>query len=205
MRETLFDFNVGYIGAGVLALGFLGLGALVMFGTGETPSKIGPQFISQFIRLYTDTLGGWSRYFITAAAFTCMLSTTLTCFDGYTRTVHETLCLVTNRKNKLREDVLYLVIMGVFFVATLLIIQGMAIVFTPVVMTAMITAFLTAPIVAFMTLRVIRGSNVPSSAKPSRFLHVLAIVGLVFLTGFALLFIYSQLAKCFGWYMGSSG
>ena len=202
MRETLFDFNVGYIGAGVLALAFLGLGALVIFGTGEKISPSGAVFISQFIELYTDTLGEWSRYFIASAAFTCMFSTTLTCFDGYTRTVHGTFCLATKRKNALREDVLYWIIMAGFFVMTLVIVQGIislkSIVLTPLTMTAMITAFLTAPIVGFMTYRVIRGKNVPPQARPNRLLHALAISGLIFLTGFALLFIYSQLAEYFG-------
>jgi Mn2+/Fe2+ NRAMP family transporter len=30
LRESLIDFNIGYIGAALLALGFLSLGALVM-------------------------------------------------------------------------------------------------------------------------------------------------------------------------------
>ncbi len=209
MRETLFDFNVGYIGAAILALAFLGLGALVMFGTGESPAESGAKFISQFIELYTDTLGNWSRYFIASAAFTCMFSTTLTCFDGYTRTVHGTLCLATNRKNALREDFLYWVIMAVFFVTTIVIVQGIislkSTVLTPLVTTAMLTAFLTAPIVAWMTYRVIKGKNVPEKSRPTRLLHILAVCGLIFLFGFTLLFIYSQLAEAFGWPIGRIG
>ncbi len=209
MRETLFDFNVGYIGAAVLAVAFLGLGAMVMCGTGEKPSELGAVFISQFIELYTDTLGSWSRYFIASAAFTCMFSTTLTCFDGYTRTVHGTFCLAANRKNALREDIVYWLIMGGFFITTIVIVQGIiswkAAVLTPLITTAMITAFLTAPIVAFITYRVIRGRNVPAHARPSRVLGVLALAGLIFLTGFALLFVYSQLAAKFGWPLGQGG
>ncbi|MEL0299172.1 MAG: Nramp family divalent metal transporter, partial [Flavobacteriaceae bacterium] len=36
LKASLFDFNVGYIATVVLGLCFIGLGALVMFGSGET-------------------------------------------------------------------------------------------------------------------------------------------------------------------------
>ena len=36
LREALFDFNLGYFGSLITAVMFLSLGALVMFGTGET-------------------------------------------------------------------------------------------------------------------------------------------------------------------------
>ncbi|RKY25946.1 MAG: divalent metal cation transporter [Planctomycetota bacterium] len=209
MRETMVDFHTGYIGAAVLAVAFLGLGAIVMFDSGQTPAASGAKFITQFINLYTDTLGQWSRYFIAAAAFTCMFSTTLTCFDGYTRTVHDAFCLAVGRKNAIREDVLYWVVMGVFFASAIAIILGIilleALVLVPLITTAMLTAFLTAPIVAWLTWRVIRGRNVPSKDKPRRAMRLLARAGIIFLTGFAILFIYSQLAEKLGWPMGKIG
>ena len=36
LKESLIDFNIGYIGAVLFALGFLVLGAQVMYGTGES-------------------------------------------------------------------------------------------------------------------------------------------------------------------------
>ena len=35
-KSALFDFNIGYIGTVILGLGFMLLGCLIMFGTGET-------------------------------------------------------------------------------------------------------------------------------------------------------------------------
>ena len=53
MKEVLFDFNFGYILTGILAIAFLLLGALVMYGSGQTFSNSGIQFSEQLISLYT--------------------------------------------------------------------------------------------------------------------------------------------------------
>ena len=49
-----FDFNVGYIITIFLGLSFLGLGAYVMYGSGEKFSESGAVFASQLINLYTS-------------------------------------------------------------------------------------------------------------------------------------------------------
>jgi Mn2+/Fe2+ NRAMP family transporter len=47
LKESLLDFRIGYIGTAFLALGFLTLGALVMFGSGEQLSSVGCIFAEQ--------------------------------------------------------------------------------------------------------------------------------------------------------------
>ncbi|MEE9190246.1 MAG: divalent metal cation transporter, partial [Candidatus Neomarinimicrobiota bacterium] len=61
LRESLFDFKLGYFGTALLALGFLTLGALVMHGTGEQLAPDGAGFANQIIDIYVRTLGEWSR------------------------------------------------------------------------------------------------------------------------------------------------
>jgi Mn2+/Fe2+ NRAMP family transporter len=53
IKQSLFDFNIGYIGTTFLALFFLALGALVMYNSGETFSDKGGAFAAQLINLYT--------------------------------------------------------------------------------------------------------------------------------------------------------
>ncbi|MFT5908296.1 MAG: Mn2+/Fe2+ NRAMP family transporter, partial [Saprospiraceae bacterium] len=48
-KQVLFDFNVGYVMTCILALGFLALGALVMFDSGESFSNKGGVFANQLI------------------------------------------------------------------------------------------------------------------------------------------------------------
>ena len=85
LREVLIDFKIGYFGTAFLAMGFLTLGALVLFGTGEELSPKGVVFAEQLISIYTRSIGPWAYYIIAIAALTTMFSTTLTCLDAYPR------------------------------------------------------------------------------------------------------------------------
>ena len=44
LKEALIDFHLGYVGTTIMAIFFVGLGALVMFGTGEEFSNSGVVF-----------------------------------------------------------------------------------------------------------------------------------------------------------------
>ena len=192
MAEASFDFNFGYIFSAVLALVFLGLGTLVMFGTGEVPAPQGATFAQQFVALYTNTLGNWSHYFITAAAFSCMFSTALTVFDGYARAVHSSFCAVFRRPKAYREDKFYWALMISFFAFTLVITGCLMRTMGGLLDFATIVAFLTAPILAIINHRVVCADFMPAKAKPPRWLWLLSILGIVFLTGFSLLYIASR-------------
>ncbi|MGK0429843.1 MAG: Mn2+/Fe2+ NRAMP family transporter, partial [Psychroserpens sp.] len=60
VKSTLFDFNVGYFTTVILGLGFLSLGALVMFESDEVFSGKAGEFSNQLISIYTNSLGDWS-------------------------------------------------------------------------------------------------------------------------------------------------
>lgn len=190
--EALFDFNMGYAGTFILALAFLSLGALVMFGTGETPEAKGIAFAHQLIRLYTRIFGNWSTYFIAVAAFTCMFSTALTTLDGYTRTIHSSLCLVFKRENVHREDKFYWIIMAVFFCTTLLIVGLFMRTMGSLINFATTMAFLTAPLVAFLNFRLILSPHMPRDKRPPLWMLVLSWLGMFFLLGFAGVYLWSR-------------
>lgn len=189
LRETLIDFNIGYIGTAVLALAFLSLGALVMFGTGEQPESAGAAFSRQLVNLYTRTLGPWSAVFIAVAAFTTIFSTTLTCFDAYTRSVHASVQLALGRTKVTREDTLHWVLMGSFVLVTLIIVQFFMTTMAQLLNTATIVAFLTAPILAVINFVLITGPLTPAEYRPPLWLRLLSIAGIIFLVGFTLLYV----------------
>ena len=56
-KETLFDFHLGYWSTVAMALLFLSLGALIMYGTGESFSSSAVTFTGQVVSLYTKALG----------------------------------------------------------------------------------------------------------------------------------------------------
>ncbi|MFC0323735.1 NRAMP family divalent metal transporter [Gallibacterium melopsittaci] len=189
-RDGIFDFNVGYIGTAILALVFLALGALVQYGSGVPVEMVGGKYVAQLIGMYSSTIGEWARGLIALIAFLCMFGTTLTVIDGYSRTNVESLRLLLHKKG---TRAAYLNIS--FILATL---SGAMIIFFfnnalgPMLKFAMIASFVTTPIFATLNmLLTLRGR----SHQVKGGLYWLSLIGLLYLTAFALFFIVYQL----GW------
>ncbi|MCD4833755.1 MAG: divalent metal cation transporter [Bacteroidales bacterium] len=192
VKESLFDFNVGYIGTAVLSLGFLSLGALVMYGSGETFSSNGTTFAGQLISLFTSNLGTWAYILIAIAALTTMSSTTLTCLDAYPRVLKPATELLFPKLKKNDDDNwnwLSWFWLGTLLLGTLLIIafflKGMSL----LVDLATTLSFLTAPILGYLNFKVVTGKNVPLEHQPKTWLKILSWIGLIVLTGFSIYYI----------------
>ena len=99
-KSSLFDFNVGYIGTVILGIAFMSLGYLVMFGGDTSFSSSASLFSNQLIEMYTSSLGEWSYYIIGIAAFTTMLSTSITTLDASPRSMSRTIKLLINKDFK---------------------------------------------------------------------------------------------------------
>ena len=59
LKETLFEFNFGYIISALLSICFLSMGAFLLFGTDNNISKESHLFANQVINLYTNVFGKW--------------------------------------------------------------------------------------------------------------------------------------------------
>lgn len=190
LREALFDFNLGYFGTAVLSLCFLTLGALVMYGRGESFSPAGAVFAGQLINLYTGALGEWSRPIIAIAAFTTMLSTTLTVTDAFPRVLRRSSELVFPGKfNQDNSQWLYWAWMAVVVLGALTMIGFFLHGMTQLVDLATTLSFLTAPILAYINYRVVTGDWVPEAARPKPWLRIFSWVAIIFLAGFSLFFL----------------
>ncbi|MDG1911383.1 MAG: Nramp family divalent metal transporter [Flavobacteriaceae bacterium] len=187
LKESLFDFNVGYISTVILALCFLGLGALVMFGTGVEFSNQGGIFAGQLIQLYTSSLGDAAYGIIGIAAFTTMLSTTLTTLDASPRAMSKTIQLLFNQ-----EGTQYYT----FWLLILAIGTGCIFIFLlsemgQLVRIATVLSFITAPLYAFLNYRLVISNQMPKKHQPKRGLRLLSVMGLLFLSGFTLFYLFS--------------
>ena len=188
LREALFDFNLGYAGSLLMALMFLSLGALVMFGTGEKPAGGAGNFAAQFVGMYTNALGAWSRPVIVAAAFITMLSTMLTVLDGYPRVLNAGCRLAwpsTERFARAPYWLFMIVMMG----GALVIFRFFTSHMRTLVDFAATLAFVSAPLFAYLNLRVISSGDLPAEMAPPKWLRVLSWAGLLFLTCFSILFL----------------
>jgi Mn2+/Fe2+ NRAMP family transporter len=188
LREALFDFNLGYIGSLVTALMFLTLGALVMFGSGATIADKAVPFADQFVRMYTNALGTWSRPIVLTAAFITMLSTTLTVLDGYPRVLTAGCQVVRPGMVKLGKAP-YWAFMVLMMAGALLIYEFLTSRMLALVDFATTLAFVSAPLFAYLNCRAISTARLKGEAAPPTWLRVLSWLGLVFLTGFSILFL----------------
>jgi len=190
------DFRIGYIGAVVLAVAFMLLGALVMHGGNTELAGSAVGFSTQLITMYTDALGAWARPLIAFAALATMMSTTLAVADAYPRALRAVLELREPNPdaNRRRHRARYLLGMVVTMLGAWLIIALFGRHFTLLIDFTTTVAFLTAPIVAWLNLRLLTGKHTPPEARPGPWLCWTAWAGLVFLTLFSLVWVGWRIA-----------
>lgn len=186
--QATFDFNVGYIATTVLAIGFLSLGALVMFNSGEEFSSNGTTFANQLIAMYTATLGDWSKIIIGVAALTTMFSTTLTTLDASPRVMKSSTEILTGKKWKNG----YLFWLLVLVVGTLSIFFFFISEMGLLIRIATILSFLTAPFYALISFVLITGRHTPKEYRPSLFMRILSVIGIAVLIGFGIWYLIAS-------------
>ncbi len=194
LKQALGDFNLGYIGAAVLAIGFLSLGAFIMYGSGEQLSPKGDVFAEQLINMYTKSIGTWAYPLIAIAALTTMFSTTLTCLDAYPRVLRMSTILLVKSYVKLDkfETRLYWMWLLIVVFGSVSLIWYLSGTMRFMVDLATTISFVTAPVLAVLNYIVISGKDVPAYARPKTWLRIYAWLGIIFLTAFSLFYIFYQ-------------
>ena len=180
-KSALFDFNVGYISTVFLGLCFVALGAFVMFGSGQTFSNNGSVFANQLIKLYTSNLGENVKIFISVAAFTTMLSTTITCLDASPRAMSQTLKLLNYKKISGYNTWILII-----SIVTMIIFVFFESEMGTLIKIATILSFITAPIYAIMNYSLVNSAHMPKKFKLSKSMKFYSISGIIFLTIFSI-------------------
>jgi len=181
-KSALLDFNIGYISTIILGIGFVLLGTLVMYNSGETFSNKAGIFSNQLIQMYTNSLGNWSYIIIGIAAFTTMFSTTLTTLDASPRAMHKTTELLRN--TPVKQGYLFWILLLVF--GTIIIFFFFLSEMGRLIKIATILSFITAPFYAIINYILISGKHTPKLWRPTKSLHFLSFLGIVFLIGFSI-------------------
>lgn len=193
-KEVVIDFSIGYVITTILACLFLALGALTLFETGAEIPKSGIQFSKQFIELYTSSIGEFAKPIIIVAAFFTMLSTTLTCLDGYPRSLATSFLLLkeassttcpVNKKN-------YTLMLSIYTLAASLVLLLFVKNLMSLLSFAATVAFLSSPILAWINLKVMTGSNVPLKHQPATWIKIISYMGILFFTIISFIFIYNK-------------
>ena len=187
-KESIFDFNVGYLATVILGICFVSLGALVMYNSGISFSNSGGVFAGQLIELYTSNLGDSFYLIISICAFTTMLSTTITCLDASPRTMSRATQLLTKNNDKNY----YFHWISALAIGTMLIFYFLLSEMGALVELATVLSFITAPFYAILNYKLIMSDNMPKSHKPSKNMRILSIIGIFFLSFFALGYILTR-------------
>jgi len=191
LATSMFDFNIGYWGTAFLALCFVALGAFMLHNTGVELSPSAVVFSGQIIDAYANSLGAWAKPIISIAAFTTMFSTTISVMDGITRVMVPTShYLFSSTEIKTESKKSYIIWLVVLALGALLLVKNFASNMKQMVDFATSISFLTAPILAYLNVRVMGSSDIAEQFKPSKFTVAVSYIGLVILTGFSLVYIY---------------
>jgi len=182
LSDGLFDFNLGYAVAVILAVAFLALGALLQHGTEQEIQMAGAAFAQQLVAMYSATIGEWARLFIAFIAFMCMFGTTLAVLDGYARTLNESFHLLRGKGHPHKHWTLtaWVLAQAAAGMAIILFFQTAL---SPMLTFAMTLAFLTTPFFAWLNFSLVRGKGISAG------MNLLAWIGMVYLTAFSVLYL----------------
>ncbi|WP_205804398.1 divalent metal cation transporter [Methanolobus halotolerans] len=193
-RETSIDFYLGYVMAVLMAVAFVALGKLIMFGSGYEFASGGIGFSQQLISLYSANIGEWSKPLILTAAFITMFSTTITCIDGYPRSLAASCTLVSDSCSRRFKPIFQFWIVLSVIIASLIVMYFVNNLLQLLSFAAIIS-FVTSPILAYINYKVMNGSNVPAEERPGMVLRILSWTGLLFFLVMTLGFIYVQFIR----------
>jgi len=188
-KTRLFDFNIGYFTTIILGVGFISLGALVMFNSGEIFSNKGSIFTNQLLDLYNKSLGNKFGFIVAIAAFTTMFSTTLTTMDASPRAMAKT-CSLLFSKSKLTS---YLFWIAILALGTLLILNLLLSEMGVFIKIATILSFLTAPFYAVINYKLITSVHTPKEFHPDFKLKLLSCISIILLFAFSIWYITTLL------------
>lgn len=173
LKESLFDFRLGYTITVILAVLFLVIGAFSVYGTGSTLDGNTTSFSSKLIHVFTSNIGEWSYPMIAITAFGTIYGTLITAWDAFSRSFVRTLRVLkfkTIEKNMEQDG--FLRQMHMFFIPIIglggfLLFYFFAESMIKILEFATIMSFLTAPFIAFLNLRAIQSAEVPLSHRPN--------------------------------------
>ena len=185
IKNSIFDFNLGYFGTAVLGICFIGIGYFTIYHSTESLSNSASIFSNQLINLYTSSLGDWSYYLIAIAAFSTMLSTTITAFDASPRAMAVTTELIFDKKIKH----IYIIWLMILCFGTITIFFIFSSQMGMLIKIATILSFLTAPFYAITNYILITSNKTPKEFRPSKLMHLLSVLGIIYLVGFSVFFL----------------
>jgi len=192
LKESLNEFNTGYLITSILAIFFLIIGWFTLYGTNTQLSGNAITFADQVVQIFTTHIGSWAYLFIAISAFATMFSTCMTAHDAVTRVSIDIIDLlapkahIQGKKSFFALGVLTLAIVNFIVIAAFSANMG------TLVALATFVSFVVAPIIGYMNLKNVMSNDIPLEYRPKKWLQILTYAGIVFLSFFSIYYFYIE-------------
>jgi Mn2+/Fe2+ NRAMP family transporter len=185
LKEALQEFNSGYYMTALLAVFFLIIGWMTLYGTNTALSGNAVVFADQVVQLFTTHIGEWAYIFIAISAFATMFSTCMTAHDAISRVCIDIISLLSPKKKDLSGREYYA--LGILFLAVInyLVVTVFSANMGLLVSLATFISFVLAPIVGYLNLKNVMSVDLPEALRPGKGLQFLTYAGILFLSLFA--------------------
>lgn len=190
LQESLQEFNIGYIMTAVLAVFFLAIGCMTLYGTGTELSGNAVTFADQVVNLFTTHIGPWAYIFIAVSAFATMFSTCMTAHDAVTRVALDIIDLLNPKVKMTGKRGYYATGIIVLALVNFVVVTAFAANMGQLVALATFVSFVVAPIIGYMNLKNVMSEDLPNKHHPKRALQILTYAGIIFLAVFSLLYFW---------------
>lgn len=193
LKEALTEFNVGYVMTAVLAVFFLIIGWMTVYGSATILSDSAVVFADQLVQLFTDSIGSWAYIIIAIAAFSTMFSTCLTAHDAVSRVCVDIAQLLSPKIKASFKKHLFsftVVALAVINLVVILVFEGNM---GTLVALATFISFVVAPIIGYLNYKIVMSSELPDAYKPKKTLRILTFMGILFLSLFSVYYFWMVL------------
>ncbi|MDH4108450.1 MAG: hypothetical protein OEW35_09045 [Gammaproteobacteria bacterium] len=190
-RSALFDFNISYALALIIAICFVVMGTAVLFSTGREPPQQAAAFAAELFGIFTTVIGPWIYPVIAAAGLAVMWSTQVALMDAMPRVMDRLTAVIGKRPDGARgryREFLALQVAGVSIIVLFLTKS-----FATFIVFATSMGFIAAPAIAYYNYVAVTSSDMPEEFRPGRKLVVWNWISIAILTVFAIGFIYTSI------------
>ncbi|WP_282054703.1 NRAMP family divalent metal transporter [Maribacter luteus] len=190
LKDSLLEFNIGYILTGTLAIFFMIIGWFTLYGTNTILSGNAVSFADQVVQLFTTHIGAWAYIFIATAAFATMFSTCMSAHDAIARVSVDIIDLLAPKvklKNKKWPFALLVILLSLI---NLTVVLGFSSNMGKLVALATFVSFVVAPIIGYMNLKNVMSAEIPKQLRPTKGLQVLTYAGILFLALFSVYYFW---------------
>lgn len=193
LKDALHEFNVGYIITALLAIFFLIIGLMTLYGTGTELSGNATVFADQVITLFTQHIGNWAYSIIAIAAFATMFSTCMTAHDAISRVSLDVLDKLAPSKKIFKSKGSFALMVLFMALVNWIVILSFSGHMGNLVALATFISFVFAPFIGWMNLKAVTSKEIRPEYHPKKGLTFLTYLGMFFLLLFSIYYLWMVL------------